>query len=150
LAVAALAEIGPQAFPLLTNALTSRWPSVRFAAVGHLRLTRPRERAVPPLLTALRSEESNMRVLAAESLGALGLPSTEVVGALTARLEDPEAHVRLSAARGLGWCGEAAACATPRLLELHRSLEGAPEQQQVAEALKSIDPAAAIGTGLLK
>jgi HEAT repeat protein len=91
-----------------------------------------------------------MRVLAAESLGALGLPSAEVVGALTARLEDPEAPVRLSAARSLGWCGEAAACATPRLLELHRSLEGTPEQRQVAEALKSIDPAAAIGTGQSK
>jgi HEAT repeat protein len=150
LAVAALAEIGPQTFPLLTNALASRWPSTRFAAVGHLRLARPRERAVAPLLAALRSEEFNMRVMAAESLGALGLPSPQVVGALAAALDDPDARVRLSAARALGWCGEAAACVAPRLLEAHRSLEGAPEQQHISEALKSIDPGFIERTSLSK
>lgn len=150
LAVAALAEIGPQTFPLLTNALTSRWPSTRFAAVGYLRLMRPRERALPLLLAALRSEESNMRVLAAESLGALGLRTPDVVGALSAALADPNVDVRVSAARSLGWCGEAAACTVPLLIEFHRSLEGAPEQQRVAEALASIDPVAAQRAGIAK
>ena len=150
LAVAALADIGPQTFPLLTNALTSCTPSTRFAAVGHLRLMRPRERALPLLLAALRSEEFNMRAMAAESLGALGLRTPDVVSALSAALADPNTDVRLSAARSLGWCGEAAACTVPRLIELHRSLEGAPEQQQVAEALASIDPAAAQRAGIAK
>jgi HEAT repeat protein len=140
-AVAALAEISPQTFPLLTNALNSRWPATRFAAVGQLRLARPRERAVPPLLVALGRQESNMRVIAAESLGALGLHSPEVVTALTACLDDPSTPVRISAARALGWCGSAAAVSVPRLLELYRSQEGMPDQQRIAEALVSIDPA---------
>jgi hypothetical protein len=147
-AVAALAEISPQTFPLLTNALNSRWPATRFAAVGHLRLARPRERAVPPLLMALGSQESHMRGIAAESLGALGLPSPEVVTALTACLDDPDANLRVIAARSLGWCGSAAAVSVPKLLELYRGLEGMPEQQRIAEALVSIDPAAMQRAGL--
>jgi HEAT repeat protein len=143
LAVAALADIGPQTFPLLTNALTSRSVYTRLAAVGHLRLMRPRERALPLLLATLRNEESAMRVVAAESLGALGLRTPEVVGALSNALADPNMDVRLSAARGLGWCGESAACTVPLLIELHRSLEGTAEQQHVTEALASIDPVAA-------
>jgi len=150
LAVAALAEIGPQTFPLLTNALASRWPSIRFAAVGHLRLTRPRERALPPLLAALRSDESQMRNLAAESLGALGFHSQEVIAALTALLDDPDTTVRVNAARSLGWSGGAAAGSFSRLLELHGSLNGQQGQLRVAEALASIDPAAAQRAGIVK
>jgi HEAT repeat protein len=150
LAVAALAEIGPQTFPLLTNALVSRWPSIRFAAVGHLRLSRPRERALPPLLAALRSDESNMRTLAAESLGALGLHSREVISALTGLLDDPDTAVRVNAARSLGWSGGAAAGSVPKLLELYGSLDGQQEQLRVAEALASIDPAAAQRAGIVK
>ena len=149
-AVAALAEIGPQTFPLLTNALNSRWPATRSAAIGHLRLARPRERAVPPLLMALSSQESHMRGMAAESLGALGLHSPEVVTALTACLDDPDTSVRVIAARSLGWCGGAATSCVPKLLELYRSQEGMPEQQRVAEALVSIDPAMAEREGISK
>ena len=149
-AVAALAEISPQTFPLLTNALNSRWPATRFAALGHLRLARPREKAVPSLLVALGSQESHMRGIAAESLGALGLPSPEVVTALAACLDDPDMNVRVIAARSLGWCGGAAADSVPKLIELYRSQEGMPEQQRIAEALVSIDPAAAQRAGLTK
>jgi HEAT repeat protein len=149
-AVAALAEIGPQTFPMLTNALSSRWPATRFAAVGHLRLARPRERAVPPLLTALGSQESNMRSIAAESLGALGVRTPEVVAALEAHLDDPEMSVRITAARSLGWCGSAATSSVPKLLELYRGQEGMPEQQCIGEALASIDPAAMQRAGLSK
>ncbi len=148
LSVAALAEIGPQTFPLLTNALNSRCPATRLAAAGHLRLARPREKALPPLLTALASRESQMRRLAAESLGALGIHSPEVVAALEARLDDPEMSVRISAARSLGWCGSAATGSVPKLLELYRSQEGMPDQQRIAEALVSIDPAAMQRAGL--
>lgn len=149
-AVAALAEISPQTFPLLTNALNSRWPATRFAAVGQLRLARPRERAVPPLLVALSSQESNMRGIAAESLGALGVHSTEVVTALTACLDDPDSNIRVIAARSLGWCGSAAAVSVPKLLELYRSREGMPDQQSIAEALASIEPATVQRLGLSK
>jgi HEAT repeat protein len=149
-AVAALAEIGPQTFPLLTNALYSRWPATRFAAVGHLRLARPRERAVAPLLMALSSQEANMRCMAAESLGALGLPSPEIVAALTKCLDDPDPNVQVIAARGLGWCGSAATGCVPKLLELYRSQEGLPDQQRIAEALVSIDPLAAQQSGISK
>lgn len=149
-AVAALAEISPQTFQQLTNALNSRWPATRSAAVGHLRLARPRERAVAPLLTALGSQEFHLRGLAAESLGALGVYSPEVITALTACLDDPEAYVRLSAARSLGWCGGAAAGSVPKLLELYHGLEGTPEQQRISEALASIDPMAAQRAALSK
>lgn len=141
--VAALAEIGPQTFPLLTNALSSPWPATRFAAAGRLRLARPREQAVPPLLLALTSQESAMRSLAAESLGALGVHSRAVIAALTVSLDDPNTDVRVSAACSLGWCGVAAASSVPKLLELHRRQEGTPEQQRIAEALASIETAAA-------
>jgi hypothetical protein len=149
-AVAALAEVSPQTFPLLTNAMNSRWPATRFAAVGQLRLARPRERAIPPLLVALGSQESNMRGIAAESLGALGLHSSKVVTALTACLDDPDTNVRVIAARSLGWCGSAAAGSVPKLLELYRSREGMPDQQSIAEALASIEPAAVQRLGLSK
>jgi hypothetical protein len=149
-AVAALAEISPQTFPLLTNAMNSRWPATRFAAVGHLRLARPRERAIPPLLVALGSQESNMRGIAAESLGALGLHSPEVVAALTARLDDPDSNVRVIAARSLGWCGGAAAGSVPKLLELYHSQEGMPDQQSIGAALASIEPATVQRLGLSK
>jgi len=142
-AVAALAEISPQTFPLLTNALNSPWPATRFAAAGHLRLARPREQAVPPLLLALTSQESEMRSVAAESLGALGVHSPAVIAALTASLDDPNTNVRVSAACSLGWCGGAAVSSVPKLQELHRSQEGTPEQQRITEAIRSIETAAA-------
>ena len=149
-AVAALAEIGPQTFPLLTNALCSVHQATRLAAVGHLRLARPRERAVPPLLLALSSQEFHMRKVAAESLGALGVHSPEVVSALTTCLDDPIVPVRVSAARSLGWCGGVAAGSVPKLLEMYRGQEGTPDQQPVADALLSIDPVVARGMGLSK
>ena len=150
-AIAALAEISPQTFPLLTNAIFCRYPANRLAAVGHLRLARPRERAVPPLLMALTMpDNSHMRSLAAESLGALGLPSSEVVAALTASLDDPDHYVRVIAARSLGWCGSAASDSVDKLLALHRSLEGGPDQERVAEALLAINPAAAQRAGISK
>jgi len=141
-AVAALAEIGPQTFPLLTNALHSRWPSTRHAAVGHLRLSRPPERALPLLLTALDDKDSHTRCLAAESLGAIRLPTPEVLSALAARLDDSDAAVRVNAAVSLGWFGAAALPCVPKLADLHRSMEGTPNQWRIGEALKSIDPAA--------
>ena len=147
-AVAALAEIGPQTFPLLTNALSSPYPSTRFAAVGHLRLMRPRERAVPPLLMALNSQDSHMRSLAAESLGALGLSSPEVVSALASRLDDSDAPVSVSAAISLGWSGSAASACVPKLAELYRRMEGSTEQWRIGEALKSIDSLATESAGV--
>ena len=91
-----------------------------------------------------------MRGIAAESLGALGLYSPEVVMALTACLDDPDTNVRVIAARSLGWCGSTAASCVPKLLELYRSLEGMPEQQRFAEALAAIDPTVAQRAGLTK
>jgi HEAT repeat protein len=147
-AVAALAEIGPQNFPLLTNALASRWPSTRSAAVGHLRLVRPRERAVPLLLAVLQDQDSHTRSLAAESIGALGVASPEVIAALAARLDDESGAVCVSAAVSLGWLGAAASDCAPRLVELYRRLEGTPDQWRVGEALKSVDVQAAERAGV--
>jgi hypothetical protein len=147
-AVAALAEIGPQTFPLLTNAMCSIHRHTRHAAVGHLRLARPRERAVPPLLMALSSQEFDMRKVAAESLGALGVYSPEVVSSLITCLDDPIVLVRESAARSLGWCGGAAAISVPKLHEMYE--EGILDHRTFVDALLSIDPVAAQGMGLSK
>jgi len=149
-AIAAVAEIGPQTFPLLTNALRSRHIENRLAAVGCLRFARPRERAVVPLLAALHEQEYRMRAIAAESLGALGLPSPAVLTALTACLDDRVTDVRLHAARSLGWFGASATGSFSKLLDLHRSLGSGLEKQYVGEALFSIDPAAAEKADLQK
>jgi HEAT repeat protein len=146
-AVQALAEIGPQTFPLLTNALFAGIPPARATAAGSLRLMRPREAAVPPLLAALKSSDGALRALAAESLGALGLETPAIVTALISRLDDSDGSVRIAAARSLGWLGQSASRAVPRLIELYRSEEGMPGQWHIATALVAIDPSAAESAG---
>jgi HEAT repeat protein len=147
-AVPALAEIGPQTFPLLTNALFSGNATAKAAAAGSLRHTRPRELAVPPLLRTLESPDARLRSLAAESLGALGLDASAIVSALIPRLDDVNHSVRISAARSLGWLGHSASAAVPKLIELYRSEEGMPGQRQIATALASIDSNAAEREGV--
>jgi HEAT repeat protein len=147
-AVPALAEIGPQTFPLLTNALFSGNPAARAAAAGSLRRMRPRELAMAPLLRTLDHTDAGLRALAAESLGALGLDSSAIVAALIPRLDDEDNSVRIATARSLGWLGRAASAAVPKLIELYRSEEGRPGQWPVANALASIDAAAAESAGV--
>lgn len=147
-AVPALAEIGPQTFPLLTNALFSGNATAKAAAAGSLRHMRPRELAAPPLLRTLQSPDASLRSLAAESLGALGLDTSAIVTALIPRLDDVDGSVRIAAARSLGWLGHSASAAVPKLIELYRSEEGMPGQWQVATALASIDSAAAERAGV--
>jgi HEAT repeat protein len=146
-AVAALAEIGPQTLPLLTKALLSARANTRCAAAGHLRLMRPPELAVPPLVAALAHSDPDMRRLAAQSLGAMRVNSPEVVTALASRLDDPVAEVRVNAAVSLGWYGPAALAHVARLAGLYENMEGAQEQWRVGEALKAIDPSAAESAG---
>lgn len=146
--IPALAEIGPQTFPLLTHALFDGHQQARIAAAGSLRLVHPPELAVDPLVRALASTETPVRRLAAESLGALGVSSTTVVTALINQLDDPDATVRLAAARSLGWLGHCAVAAVPRLIELYRNEAGSPGQSQFATALVSIDSAAAEKEGV--
>lgn len=147
-AVPALAEIGPQTFPLLTNALFSGNATAKVAAAGSLRHMRPRELAVPPLLRTLESRDARLRSLAAESLGAVGLDSSAIVSALIPRLDDVDNSVRISAARSLGWLGHSASAAVPKLIELYRAEEGMPGQWHVATALASIDSNAAEREGV--
>jgi hypothetical protein len=147
-AVPALAEIGPQTFPLLTNALFSGNPTAKAAAAGSLRHMRPRELAVPPLLRMLESPDARLRSLAAESLGAVGLDSSAIVSALIPRLDDVDNSVRISAARSLGWLGHSASAAVPKLIELYRSEEGMPGQWHVGNALALVDLAAAEREGV--
>jgi HEAT repeat protein len=147
-AMAALAQIGPQTFPLLTNALLTGNVEARVAAAGELRQMRPRDLAVPMALQALRDISPIVRSRAAETLGALALNSPTVLSALIGCLDDTDASVRASATQSLHWFGAAAAPAVPKLLELFKKAAGMPAQDQIVDALKAIDPAAAESVGV--
>jgi HEAT repeat protein len=147
-AMAALAQIGPQTFPLLTNALLTGFVEARIAAAGELRQMRPRDRAVPMVLQALKDTSPAVRSRAAETLGALAYNCSQVMAALIDCLDDPDVSVRASATQSLRWFGAAAAPAVPKLLELFKNEAGMPAQDSIAEALKAIDPPAAQSAGI--
>ncbi len=147
-AIAALSQIGPQTFPLLTNALLNgRLPLARVEAAGDLRYMQARHLPVPALLQALKEPIPLVRSRALDTLGFLGCRPDLVVPALIACLEDPDVTVRLSAVRSLGWFRSDAASAIPALLELFRREESTALGHEVREALNAIDPAVVEGAG---
>jgi HEAT repeat protein len=147
-AVCALAQIGSQTFPFLTNTIVHGIPVARIEAAGHLRSLQPRERSASALLQALQDSDASVRKMAASSLGFLGCQPDQVVPALMARLEDTDPSVRVIAAESLGWFKEQAAPAVPRLLELFHQEQASGRGHEVAEALKAIDSEAAANAGV--
>ena len=137
-ALSALAMIGPETFPILTNALWSGIPPARIEAAGVLRYMQPRVLPLPALMHALRDPIAAVRANAASSLGFLASEPATVVPALMKCLDDPDASVRASAVQGLGWLKAHAKPAIPRLLELERTEEGTSFGQKITEALNSI------------
>ncbi len=79
--------------------------------------------AVPGLVDALRSTDSEMRRRAVTTLGRIGPDAAGAVPALVALLNDPDPRVSLAAARALGQIGPHAAPAVPALIQ---RLEGSP------------------------
>ncbi len=138
--ITALAMIGPENFPMLTNALLTGIPAARAEAAGDLRYMIPREHPVPVLLHALNDPDAEVRSNAAGSLAFLRCQLDVVVPTLITCLRDPDAAVRGSAAQGLGWLQQDAIPALPTLLKLLHETPDAAAKMKIIEALHSIDP----------
>ena len=138
--ITALAMIGPENFPMLTNALLTGIPAARAEAAGDLRYMIPRERPVPVLLHALKDPDAEVRSNAAGSLAFLRCQLDVVVPTLINCLRDPDAAVRGSAAQGLGGLQQDAIPALPTLLKLLHETPDAAAKMKIIEALHSIDP----------
>jgi hypothetical protein len=73
--------------------------------------------AVPQLVAALRSEDPEVRLKAAEVLGRMGPEAAEAVEELVRLVDDPDVRVRKAAIRTLGQIGPAAKDAVPVLMQ---------------------------------
>ena len=96
---------------------------------------------VQQLIQNLRSFESEDRVYACESLGAIGPGAEVAVSALIEALKDGDSDVRFSAADALGSIGPAAEAAVSALIEALKDGEGAV-WRSAALALACVGPAA--------
>lgn len=140
-ALSALAMIGPQNFPVLTNALASTNGEARAEAAGVLRYMTPREAPVNVLLRALDDSHPETRSNAAGSLAFLRCQLDCVVPALVNRLNDSNNTVRVNIAGALGWLQRDAEPALPALRALHETTTDPAEQVKIAEAIRLIESA---------
>lgn len=139
-AISALVNLGADAFPVLTNALTAEDPLTRAAAAGALRSVAPPCDATPPLLQALKDPSSVVRANAASSLALVAPDHPETLPALIELLGHFHQQVRVPALDALGWMGTKAAPAEPHLRELLRTEEDTTLQQVIEQVLKAINP----------
>lgn len=140
-ALSALAMIGPQNFPVLTNALASTNGEARAEAAGVLRYMTPREAPVNVLLRALDDSYPETRSNAAGSLAFLRCRLDCVVPALVHRLNDSNNIVRVNIAGALGWLQRDAEPALPALRGLYETTTDPAEQVKIAEAIRLIESA---------
>ncbi len=135
-----LEELGPaakDAIPALADMLENdskycEKAAEVLAAIG--------EDATPSLIKSVRfAEDSAVRCVAIEALGAIKTTAKDAVPVLIERLRDEEAVVRMRAARALGEMG--AKKAVPALIESLRD-EDSDVRGLAAEALGVIGPAA--------
>lgn len=140
-ALSALAMIGPQNFPVLTNALASTNGETRAEAAGVLRYMTPREAPVNVLLRALDDSYPETRSNAAGSLAFLRCQLDCVVPALVHRLNDSNNTVRVNIAGALGWLQRDAEPALPALRGLYEVTTDPAEQVKIAEAIRLIESA---------
>ncbi|GAB4475653.1 MAG: hypothetical protein Kow00124_16900 [Anaerolineae bacterium] len=109
--------------------------SARYDAVLALAECRD-ERAVEPLIHALKTQSQRIRAAAAEALGVIG--SRRAVPALIqAALHDCAWQVRREAVRALGRIGDPAAVEALRLVAQAHSTPHCPEDDNVADAVNS-------------
>lgn len=140
-ALGALAMIGPQNFPVLTNALVSTNREARAEAAGVLRYMTPRHAPVDVLLRALNDPEPEVRSNAAGSLAFLRCQLDRVVPALIERLADSNNTVRVNVAQTLGWLQHDAVPAMPALVKLRQETTDSIDEIKIAEAIRMIDTA---------
>ena len=121
----------------LTN--SDRW--IRFGCVAQWELCKDYPDILfQPLFNCLRDPETRVRGRAANALGMLRQKPEQVVPVLTAMLSDPD--VRSMAALGLGCYGDQAKSAFPVLLKMFNAPLDNETEEEVAYALRRIDPAA--------
>jgi HEAT repeat protein len=170
LAAHALVSVGPDGVMAAVANLTNHDENVRInialalAKIGMKRSSRRETTeeiavlnqeaniAVRPLLNLLTNKTDPARAQAATTLGALGVQSSNVVPALVAMLQSSDnsldgVSVAMASARALGRFGPEAEAAVPALVAALKSpspgLRGA-----ASDALKKIDPQAAINAGI--
>jgi HEAT repeat protein len=142
-ALRALARCRPdglEAVPEVTALLTRTAAAVRWNAARTLGKLGA-DKALGPLVAALKDEDADVREHAAEALGDIGPAAAAAVEPLTGALRDPNARVRHDAARSLGQIGPAARPAVPAL----RGLRDDPEpavREAAARALAALEPPA--------
>jgi HEAT repeat protein len=95
--------------------------------------------SVPPLVEALRSDDSGLRFTAAWALCGVGPDAGGAVPALITLLDDPSLYVRQMAPQTLGAIGAAARPALPALTRAVHDQEWII-RTKAAEALFEIDP----------
>jgi HEAT repeat protein len=145
-----LAAIGADAVPCLIEAVRSAEDfAVLSVAIETLKaIGKTATDAVPVLIERLRDEDSIVRMIAAEALGAVG--AKEAAPALIEGLRDEDCDVRALAAEALGAIGPASRAAVPMLVDMFRhenncTMNGQFYHDTVSVALRSIGPAAVPG-----
>lgn len=130
----------------LIDSLNDSDPDVCVAATSALSYLGPKTKAaVPNLIRLLRHPEAKVRGGAAWALGAIGADAKPAVAALVELLGDNDSDVRSYTAYALGEIGPDAEAAVPALILL---LDDNESHDDAAEALKKIDPEAAVKSGV--
>jgi HEAT repeat protein len=120
-AAVALSFMGPQAFRVLRDALSSEDPSVRREAlrsIGKLKFRAPLDvdEVITPLVHGMGDPDPSVRTVAATYLGILHEVPERSVPSLIVGLSDPHVEVRRAAATALGsFSSDAAQPALPEL-----------------------------------
>ena len=140
-ALGALAMIGPQSFPVLTNALASSNREARAEAAGVLRYMTPRHAPVDVLLSALTDPEPEVRANATGSLSFLHCDLERVRPALMERLGDTNATVRITAVQSLGWLQADARPALAALRQLREQGVDPADEIKIDDAIRMIESA---------
>jgi HEAT repeat protein len=114
-AVALAESASPENVPALTALLRDKVPEVRVCGFSGLAKSGSRD-ALAPLLEALKEEsDSNVRTVAIEALGKLGLKIDEAVQPLIELLGDKSLGVQMGSILALGNIGPRAQAAVPGL-----------------------------------
>lgn len=140
--VALMARCGAKALPFfLKGIFSTNHNEILGATLGLGRIAKSTESAVAPLMQMLDHTNSEVRAVAAVSLGIAELRPEVAIPALTNALCDAAVGVQFGAAHSLGRYGESARPAVPQLLRLLNSPD-ANVASMARDALQRIDSAA--------
>ncbi len=137
-ALFALASIGTEAVPAITNILaTTPLAGSPFMLTCLIGMGTNAAAAAPALISNLRHPDSRVAAMSANFLSGLRFDPSNAVPALIIGLSDPAAAVRTESARALGAYGTAAHLALPALTNLLGDRE-LSVREMATNAIKSI------------